>query len=241
MNNIAKVGETINARETMTSLDIADITGKRHSDVMRDIRALLEQGVDKRNFALTSYIDRSNRENPMFVLNKVGSLILASGYNAVLREAIIKRWAELELMEQEGLKMQQEQKFPIPQTYSEALQLAANQAKKIEEQTKQLEEQKPKVEFFDQVTDSKDALDMAVCAKTLNMGIGRNRLFEFLRTNAVLDSHNIPFQRYIDAGYFRTIEQKFSKPDGSTCINIKTVVYQSGMDFIRRLLTKKIN
>lgn len=136
------------------------------------------------------------------------------------------------------LKEEQRNKFPIPRTYSEALLLAANQAKQIETQTKQLEEQKPKVEFFDQVTDSKDAIDMGSCAKVLNMGIGRNRLFEFLRNEGVLQRTNIPYQKYIDLGYFRTIEQKFSKPDGTNCINIKTVVYQKGMAFIRRILAQ---
>lgn len=106
--------------------------------------------------------------------------------------------------------------YDIPQTYADALQLAANQAKQIEEQNKLIEEQKPKVEFFDQVTDSKDAIDMALCAKTLNMDIGRNRLFDFLRTRLVLDRNNIPYQKFIDRGYFRTIEQKYTKPDGTT-------------------------
>ena len=130
------------------------------------------------------------------------------------------------------------QKFDIPKTYAEALQLAADKARTIEVQVRQIDVMRPKAEFFDQVTDSKDALDMALCAKTLNLGIGRNRLFEFLRSRAILDRNNIPFQRYIDCGYFRTIEQKYTKSDGSTCINIKTVVYQSGMDYIRKLLTK---
>lgn len=127
-------------------------------------------------------------------------------------------------------------KFDIPQTYADALQLAANQAKQIEEQTKLIEEQKPKADFYDAVTGSKDAIDMALCAKTLNMGIGRNRLFDFLRTRLVLDRNNIPYQKFIDRGYFRTIEQKYTKPDGTTCINIKTVVYQKGMEYIRNLI-----
>ncbi len=50
----------------------------------------------------------------------------------------------------------------------------------------------------------------------------------------VLMPNNQPYQKYIDCGYFRTIEQKYTKPDGSTHINIKTVVYQKGLDFIRR-------
>ena len=127
-------------------------------------------------------------------------------------------------------------KFDIPKTYADALQLAANQAKQIEEQNKLIEEQKPKADFYDAVTGSKDAIDMALCAKTLNMDIGRNRLFDFLRTRLVLDRNNIPYQKFIDRGYFRTIEQKYTKPDGTTCINIKTVVYQKGMEYIRNLI-----
>lgn len=218
-------------KETMSSKEIAEITEKRHADVMRDIRSLLSNGVDERNFALVDYCDSKGEKRPMYQLTKKGCLILASGYNPVLREAIINRWEQLEIEHRE--------KFPIPQTYSEALLLAANQAKQIEAQTKQLEEQKPKVEFFDQVTDSTDAIDMASCAKTLNMGIGRNRLFEFLRNKCILDRHNLPYQRYVDLGYFRTIEQKYMKPDGTNCINIKTIVYQKGMDYIRKLLTNK--
>lgn len=42
MNNIIKVGETINAKEYMTSMEVAEITGKEHKHVMRDIRVLLE-------------------------------------------------------------------------------------------------------------------------------------------------------------------------------------------------------
>ena len=131
-------------------------------------------------------------------------------------------------------------KFSIPQTYSEALLLASNQAKQIEEQSKQLEEQKPKVEFFDQVTDSKDAVDMKECAKILNMGIGRNRLFEFLRSRSILDRKNLPYQIFIDKGYFRTVETSYTKSDGTNCINIKTVVYQKGMDYIRRTYNESI-
>ena len=126
--------------------------------------------------------------------------------------------------------------YNIPKTYADALQLAANQAKQIEEQTKLIEEQKPKADFYDAVTGSSDAIDMALCAKTLNIGIGRNRLFDFLRTRLVLDRNNIPYQKFIDRGYFRTIEQKYTKPDGTTCINIKTVVYQKGMEYIRNLI-----
>lgn len=100
----------------------------------------------------------------------------------------------------------------------------------------QIEQDKPKVEFFNQVAESKDAQEIGVVAKVLNMGIGRNKLFELLRNQGILMRDNIPYQKFIDAGYFRTIEQKYTKPDGSTSINIKTVVYQKGLDYIRRIV-----
>ena len=170
MNDITNVGETINSKESMTSLEIAEVTGKEHSNVMRDIRVIYEQvsNLGGFKFELSSYISKQNKVLPMYRLTKKECLLLASGYDPILRAKIINRWEELELKETE--------KFKIPQTLSEALYLAASQAKQIEGQNKQLEEQKPKVEFFNQVTDSTDAVDMKECAKILNMGIGRNRL-----------------------------------------------------------------
>lgn len=80
----------------MTSLEIAEVTGKQHQHVLRDIDSLLAQGVDASNFGLTSYVDKSNREQRCYQLTKKGCLILASGYDALLREKIINRWEELE-------------------------------------------------------------------------------------------------------------------------------------------------
>ena len=95
---------------------------------------------------------------------------------------------------------------------------------------------KPKEEFFDAVTDSHDAIDMKDTANALHMGIGRNKLFKFLRDQKVLTENNRPYQQYIDRGYFRVIEQRYDKGYGESGVNIKTVVYQKGVDFIRRLL-----
>lgn len=97
---------------------------------------------------------------------------------------------------------------------------------------------KPKEEFFDAVTDSTDAVDMKDAANALHMGIGRNNLFKFLREQKILTENNRPYQQYIDRGYFRVIEQKYDKGYGETGINIKTVVYQKGIDYIRKRLTE---
>jgi len=102
----------------------------------------------------------------------------------------------------------------------------------------QLEEAKPKVEFFDAVTDSKDAVDMGTAAKVLDLGYGRTTLFEKLRDLKVLMGNNQPYQKYIDGGWFRVIESKWEDAkSGDTHINFKTVLYQKGLDGIRKLLS----
>jgi len=112
------------------------------------------------------------------------------------------------------------------------------QAEKIQSMKLQIEDMKPKADFYDQVTGSKDAIDISSVAKVLNKGIGRNKLFELLREKKILQHNNQPYQTYIDRGYFRTIEQSYTHPNGTTHINIKTVVYQKGLDFIRKILDK---
>lgn len=101
------------------------------------------------------------------------------------------------------------------------------------------ERMKPKEEFFDAVTDSKDAIDMGQVAKVLNYPkIGRNKLFEILRDNGILQQNNQPYQKYIDCGYFRVVEQKYEAKPGEIRINIKTLVFQKGIDYIRKILEK---
>ena len=101
------------------------------------------------------------------------------------------------------------------------------------------ERMKPKAEFFDAVTDSKDAIDMGQVAKVLNYPrIGRNKLFDILRDNGILQQNNQPYQKYIDCGYFRVIEQKYEARPGEIRINIKTLVFQKGIDYIKKLLDK---
>ena len=85
---------------SMTSKEIADLTGKRHDHVMRDIRSMLDQ------LALTleltgprfggSYQDSTGRALPMFILPKDLTMTLVSGYNVVMRHRIVTRWETLE-------------------------------------------------------------------------------------------------------------------------------------------------
>lgn len=228
MSNLIKVGE----KEYMTSKEIAEMTGKEHEIVMRDIRNLIDQLGENNGciFVLVEYTDLKGEKRPMYKLDKKSCLLLSSGYSVILRSKIIDRWEELEKEKRSG-------NFVIPSTFSEALMLAAKQAEEIEEKNKLLLEQTPKVEFYNAVTGSEDTIDMRTVATVLNMGIGRKKIFEVLRDKRVLDRKNMPYQKYIDLGYFRIVETQYTKSDGTNCINIKTVVFQKGLDFIRKTLT----
>ena len=110
-----------NLVESMSSLEIAEVTGKEHKNVMRDIQNLLSQGVDKLNFERISYKDSMNRVRDAYQLTYKGVLILASGYNPVLREKIINRWEELETGKAEPKFSQQSASQP---TLSDKIQAA---------------------------------------------------------------------------------------------------------------------
>ena len=91
---------------------------------------------------------------------------------------------------------------------------------------------KPKAEFYDDVTGSTDTIDIGSVAKVLNIpNMGRNKLFSFLHENKIPNKRNEPYHEYVDKGYFRQ--------NGTTHINLKTVVFQKGVDYIRQLVLKK--
>lgn len=127
------------------------------------------------------------------------------------------------------------------QIFARALKMADATIQKLKDRNAVLVEDvsrmKPKEEFFDAVAESKDAIEIGKVAKVLNYpGIGRNKLFDILRKKKIFMQNNIPYRKYIDCGYFRTIEQKYATPDGEIKISIKTLVYQKGVDYIRKLL-----
>jgi len=83
---------------TMTSLEIAERTGKRHDNVMRDIRNMLLELYGEGDALKFEgiYLDAHKREKPCYRLPKKECLCLVSGYSAPLRMAIITRLEELE-------------------------------------------------------------------------------------------------------------------------------------------------
>lgn len=103
----------------------------------------------------------------------------------------------------------------------------------VEEKQKQIEENAPKVGFYNTVTQAPDTYDMSQVAKVINLkGMGRNKLIDWLRKQKVFRPNTTePYQFYVDKGYF-----KIATTHKSGNIYPKTVAYQRGVDFIIRLL-----
>lgn len=79
----------------------------------------------------------------------------------------------------------------------------------VEVQGNQLEEQKPLVEFANRVSNTDRLISVGEMAKLLKdkgFNVGRNKFFDYLRNNNILMGNNVPYQRYIDAGYFQVRE-----------------------------------
>lgn len=79
----------------------------------------------------------------------------------------------------------------------------------VEVQGNQLEEQKPLVEFANRVSNTDRLISVGEMAKLLKdkgFNVGRNKFFEYLRNNNILMGNNVPYQKYIDAGYFHVRE-----------------------------------
>jgi anti-repressor protein len=208
----------------------------------RDLHAFLEIGKDFSNWIKGRIEHYGFVEGTDYVLANTGGNH-QGGRPAIEYHISLDMGKELAMVERNGKGKEARQYFiecekrskqsAVPQTFAEALRLAADQAEQIALMA-------PKADFFDTVTGSTTAVSMSIVAKTLNMGIGRNRIFEILRSKGILDKNNIPYQRYCgEKGYFRVIESPFEKKDGTVSISFTTVVYQKGLDFIRKQLNKK--
>lgn len=90
----------INAAEvkTMSSREIAELTGKEHKHVLRDIRAIIEQLKDGPNLGHEEFQSLTDTRGytSEYLLTKNQTLLLMTGYSVPLRQKLINRWQELE-------------------------------------------------------------------------------------------------------------------------------------------------
>lgn len=152
------------AELTMTSREIAELTGKNHADVMRDIRVMSEN-LTKANLLSciksTTYAGKDGRDYAQYELDKDSTLCLVSGYDVVVRMRIIKRWQDLEA--------QQQPQFKLPQTYSEALRELADSWDREQKLLEENEVMRPKAEYFDALVDRNLLTNFRDTAKELGL------------------------------------------------------------------------
>lgn len=197
--NLEKVGETINAREYITSIEIAQLTGKEHRNVMRDIRSLLDQGVHELNFELTFIVrqlpNNAQRKDPCYNLTKKGCLILASGYDALLREKIINRWEELEMEKRSNVIQLPDFTNPAEAAIAWAEQYKAKEAALLE-----AKEAKDHVKLL--VHNGKTYTSSEI-AKELGMksAIALNKLLEEKRIQYKQNGTWLMYSEYSEKGY----------------------------------------
>lgn len=137
--------------------------------------------------------------------------------------------------------------YIVPQTFGEALMLAAKQQLQIEEQQKQLTEQEPKVNFANAMLVSSTSCLVGELAKVLTQNgyeIGQNRLFKWLRDNNYLgkwgERKNIPLQQYVEQGLFKLKKGTYTDPNGTIHTTTTVKVTGKGQEyFINKFLNNK--
>ena len=91
LQNISSINQT-----TMSSREIAELTGKQPKHVNRDILLMFKElGLDRSNFGRI-YLDGLNRKQTEYILDKELTFTLVTGYSIKLRNAVVKRWIYLE-------------------------------------------------------------------------------------------------------------------------------------------------
>lgn len=185
---------TVSQALTMSSREIADLTGKRHDHVLRDVENMLQELGETSPQFWGELPDTYNRPQRVAFLPKDLTVTLVAGYNVQMRHAIVKRWQELEA----------QQAPKVPQTYAQALLEAGRLAQLAEEQAQQLALAAPKVEFVDKfVQASTGSKTFRQVCKLLK--VNEREFRAFLEARGVmyrLGGEWVPYAQHLDAGRF---------------------------------------
>lgn len=212
------------ASATMSSREIADLTGKRHDNVMRDTRATLielygEGGL--LSFEDTLLNDQNGQAYPIYRLPKRETLILVSGYSVAMRAKIIDRWQELE----------GRQSFDPsdPRQLLSTLIDYANSNIALQEQVAELA---PKAEALDRIATADGSFCITDAAKTLQ--IQRKVLFAFLRSHRWIYTRagggdEIAYQDKLAYGFLEHKTTTVHRSDGSERVTTQVRVTPKGL------------
>lgn len=250
MNEIS----TIVDGDRMTSLQIAEITGRRHTDVMRAIRNMEPawEKVSERKFALAEYQDEQGKPRPCYSLNKEECLYIATKFNDEARAKLIKRWKELE---------EQHQKPSVPQSYLEALkslvkaeeekQQLALENKKQQEQIltisktnmelgNKITEMLPKVSYYDKILQSNATMTVTQITQDYGMSAMRlNKELESMRIQHKVRGQWILFAQFLEGGYVHSRAVDIIRKDGQHDVKYNTEWTTKGRIFLYESLKAK--
>ncbi|MGP6381199.1 phage antirepressor KilAC domain-containing protein [Yersinia bercovieri] len=187
---------------TMSSREIAVLTGSNHSDVRRSIERLSEANLLSQPLADTPYINEQNRQTYYeYHLNKRDSLVVVVRLSPEFTAVVVDRWQELE------------HKSQVPQTLPEALRLAADLAEEKQQLENQLSIAAPKAEFVDRYVKANGSMTFRQVAKLLN---AKEHEFTYLlldhRIMYRLNGALIPRQQHIDL-------ERFEVKTGTNTVN----------------------
>ncbi|MBE6270644.1 MAG: phage regulatory protein/antirepressor Ant [Prevotella ruminicola] len=110
----------------MTSLEIAEVTGKQHCHIMAAIRKMEPawQKVNQSNFRLVEYHDKKGELRPCYLLTKTETLYIATKFNDESRARLVLRWEELELERLGTDSWTSQNKLPTLQVQKKILAMA---------------------------------------------------------------------------------------------------------------------
>lgn len=200
-----------------TSLQIADVFEKRHDNILAKIDELPQDDFRVLNFKETERkakfgaVERSER---YYLISKDGFTLLAMSFNGErfykFKVAYINAFNAMA----DALK----NKFKAPTNYREALEFALRQQEQIEALEAQRLADMPKLIFAEAVEASATSALIGDFVKTLcdsEVRVGRNRVFKWLRDEKYLMNDNLPYQKWVEAGYFEVIPQIIVTPKGN--------------------------
>ena len=220
---------------TMTSREIAEIIGKEHNKILRDIRDEVEK-LEKQSiraeaiFGLGEYLDKNNQKRPMYILTREGVLQLAAKYDAGVRFKLIEKVTN----------------SGVPQNFAQALYLAAQQQEKIQNlqlenkmKEQQIAELTSKATYYDLILQNSSVYSVTQIAKDYGMSAtALNKLLHEMGIQFNQSGVWLLYQKYAAFGYTSSKTQNYNRSDGSQGSRIHTYWTQKGRLFLYDLLKK---
>lgn len=222
-------------QSVIDSRDVAEMTGKEHNHLMRDIRSYVNDfedspKLDPRQFFIPStYTSKQGKVLPNYLLTKQGCEFVANKMTGAKGNQFTAEYVSLFNQMETHIKAEQPQYY-IPQTYPEALRLAAKQAE-------QIAKDKPKVDYYD--SQMKNPGLMAITDIAKNYGWSGQKMNQELKERGIIFREGKKrwclYQKYADKGY-AAIEPA---PFGNNKYTSRTLKWtQKGRKFIYDLLAQ---